>query len=151
MPQFVPKEGQREMTRVLLKQIPQPDLVVGLFTNSAAEIAALGLDAVLADLDQASAVVGSGVVSGEYQFTPSNWTVPGGAQTGDPATHPNVEFQAPAGGTSDIAGYYVRSTNGVLWIVGLNPDVEAGGALKPMPAGATYSVDPSLDTESPTP
>lgn len=138
MPDYIPNEGEEEIMNVLLGKIARPNIFLGLFQNTPANIASLGENIVWSNIVQVTGLVGGN----EVQLLPANWTVPTGAQAGNPATHPQVEFIADVGGASNVAGYYIRSANNKLWVVGVNPEVEASGLLKTMLAAARYRVNP---------
>lgn len=140
MADFMPNEGEEELLNVALGKIPQPALYLGLFTNLPAAIASLGEGAKLEDLTQATGFVGGN----EKTLGAGSWTVPTGAQSGQPATFPQQTFTADTGGASNVCGYYIRSGNNKLWAVGVNPEVEANNTPKQMLAGAVYRVNPQI-------
>jgi hypothetical protein len=141
MADFVPNQGEEEMMNVLLGKIAQPTLYLGLMSNTPAAVDALGDTMLWSNVTQATGFVGGN----EKTFVPATWTVPTGAQSGQAATYPQQEFVADTGGASDVSGYYIRSSNNKLWVVGVNAEVAASGILKTMLAGAKYRVNPSLD------
>ena len=142
MADFTPNQGEEEMNNVLLGKIPQPALFMGLMQNTPANVNSLGEAMQWSNIVQATGFVGGN----EQALLAANWTVPTGAQAGNAATHPQVEFTADAGGASNVSGYYIRSANNRLWAVGLNAEVEVSGVLKTMLAGARYRVNPSIGT-----
>lgn len=140
MADFVPNQGEEEMNNVLLGKIPQPALFLGLMQNTPANVNSLGELMQWSNIVQATGFVGAN----EQAVLAANWTVPTGAQSGNPATHPQVEFTADVGGASNVSGYYIRSANNRLWAVGLSAEVEVSGVLRTMLAGARYRVNPSV-------
>lgn len=138
MADFIPNEGEEEILNVLLGKIARPNIFLGLFQNTPANVNSLGEGMVWSNIVQVTGLVGGN----EIQLLPANWTVPTGAQAGNPATHPQVSLTADVGGADPVAGYYIRSANNKLWVVGLNPEVEVSGILKTMLAGAIYRVNP---------
>ena len=140
MADFIPNEGEAEMLQVLLGKIAKPALYMGLMRNTPTSVASEGEGIVWADILEVSGLVGGNAV----ELTAANWTVPTGASAGNPATHPQVEFTADTGGADNVSGYFIRSANNKLWVVGLNPEVELTNTLKTMLAGAKYRVNPQL-------
>lgn len=143
MADFIPNEGEEEMLNVLLGKIPKPALYLGLMQNTPAQVNSAGEAMTWSNVNQVTGLVGGD----EVELTPANWSVPTGANAGDPATHPQIEFVADSGGADPVSGYYVRSANNKLWIVGVNPEVAANGILKTMLPGARYRVNPQLGAE----
>lgn len=143
MADFIPNQGEEEILNVILGKIAQPTLYMGLFSNTPSNIAGYGEGIVWANITQATGFV----TSNERTLSPASWTVPTGASAGDPATYPQQEFVADTGGASNVGGYYIRSGNNKLWVVGVNPEVAASGVLKSMIAGAKYRVNPQFGAE----
>ena len=140
MADFIPNEGEAEVLNILLGKIAQPTLYIGLMNNSVASVQGFGEAMVWANVVPATGFVGGN----EVAFTPANWTVPTGGSAGQPATHPQIEFTADTGGALSVSGYYIRTGNNKLLVVGLNPEVEGTGTLKAMLEGAKYRVNPQL-------
>lgn len=140
MADFIPNEGEAEILNIVLGKIAQPTLYLGLMNNSVASVQGFGEAMVWANVVPATGFVGGD----EVAFSPANWTVPSGASAGQPATHAQVEFTADAGGADNVSGYYIRTSNNRLLVVGLNPEVEISGVLKSMLEGARYRVNPQL-------
>lgn len=140
MADFIPNQGEEEMLNVLLGKIAQPTLYLGLMSNTPADVNTKGEAMVWTDVTQATGFV----TANEKTLAAGSWTVPTGAQSGDPATFAQQEFTADAGGASNVSGYYIRSSNNKLWVVGVNAEVAASGILKTMLAGAKYRVNPQL-------
>lgn len=134
MTDFVPNEGEAKILSLILNQ----NIHVGLFQNTPAQIAALGDNIKWSDIVQATGFVGGN----EKTLVFADWTIPAGANAGNPATAPQLVFTADVGGASNVAGYYMRTDDNKLIMVGLNPEVEASGVLKTMLAGAVYRVNP---------
>lgn len=143
MADFIPNEGEEELLNVALGKIAQPTLYLGLMSNTPTAINTLGEAMVWADITQATGFV----TANEKTLSPASWTVPTGVNAGNPATYPQQEFTADTGGASDVSGYYIRSSNNKLWVVGVNPEVSASGILKTMLEGAKYRVNPQLGAE----
>ena len=143
MADFIPNQGEEEILNVLLGKIAQPTLYLGLFSNTPANVNGYGETMLWSNITQATGFVSAN----EKTLSSGSWTVPTGASSGNPATYPQQEFVADAGGASDVAGYYIRSSNNKLWGVGVNPEVAASGILKTMLAGAKYRVNPQLGAE----
>ena len=134
MADYVPNEGEEEMMKRILQH---STVYVGLMGNSKANLAGFGEGVVYANLTKITNLS----PSNEIAVTTGQWVIPTGASAGNPATGPTVTFTAGAGGASgSVSGYYVRSAANVILWLGLHPAVEADGALKAMPEGATYSV-----------
>jgi len=135
MADYVPNVGEEEMMKRILQN---STVYVGLMGNTKASLNSLGEAVTYGDLTKITNLS----PSNEIAVTTGQWTIPTGANAGDPATGPTTTFTAGSGGASGaVSGYYVRSgTNVLLWL-GMHPDVEADGPLKSMPEGATYSVD----------
>lgn len=143
MADFIPNEGEEEILNVLLGKIAQPTLYLGLFNNTPANVDSYGEAMVWSNVTQCTNFVGGN----EKTLASGSWTVPTGANAGNPATYPQQEFTADTGGATDVAGYYIRSGNNKLWAVGVNPEVAASGIRKTMLAGARYRVNPQLGAE----
>lgn len=135
MADYVPNVGEEEMMKRILQH---STVYVGLMGNSKANLASFGEGVVLGNLTAITNLT----PSNEIAVTTGQWTIPTGVNSGNPATGPSVTFTASSGGASAaVSGYYVRSATNILLWLGLHPDVDAGGALKAMPEGATYTVD----------
>jgi hypothetical protein len=143
MADFIPNQGEEEILNVLLGKIAQPTLYMGLFSNTPAAINGFGEAITWANITQATGFVSAN----EKTLSPASWTVPTGGSAGNPATYPQQEFVADTGGADDVAGYYIRSGNNKLWVVGVNPEVAASGILKTMLAAAKYRVNPQFGAE----
>jgi hypothetical protein len=132
MSDWIPREGEQ----VALQRITGPALFLGLHKMTASALGALAENVQWSDVVPAD---------GHTDVALASWTVPTGANRGQPATHPVVSF---AGGTGkdSVGGFYIRTDTDppLLLAIGLHPDVAAGGALKPMGEGSRYDVDPSL-------
>lgn len=139
MADFVPNEGEQ----VAMEQILNQTLYLGLFQNTPASIAALGEAIVWANITQATGFVGGD----EKTLSYGSWTIPSGAQAGNPATYPQQEFVADVGGADSVAGYYIRTAGNKLLVVGVNPEVELTGVLKVMAENAKYRVNPQYGAE----
>jgi hypothetical protein len=139
MPDFVPNEGEAKA----LQQILNQTLYLGLFQNTPANILSLGEAIVWGNITPATGFVGGN----EKAITYAGWTIPTGAQAGNPATYPQQEFIASESGASDVAGYYLRTADNKLLVVGLNPEVELTGVLKQMAPNAKYRVNPQYGAE----
>ncbi len=143
MSDFTPNEGEEEMLNVLLGKTSLPTLFLGLFNNSVSNFNSYGDAIIWANIVQATNFTGSD----EKTITPANWVIPTGINKGNPATYPEQTFIADTGGASTVSGYYIRSSNNVLWVVGLHPDVEVDSIPKAMPAGAQINISPQFDLE----
>jgi len=143
MADFTPDEGEEKMNGVLTGKVAFPtNLRVVLFQNTPANINTLGEDIVYADL-----TLSTGFVGGDSKtLTPASWTIPTGASAGQPATYPQLEFEADTGGADDVAGYALVDSDDVIWGLGLNPQVESSGTPVTMLEGAKYRVNPQLGT-----
>ncbi len=136
MADFVPNEGEEKALNVLLNQT----LFLGLFNNTPASIAALGEGIRWSDIVPVTNIVGGN----EKTLTLASWTIPTGVNSGNPATAAQQTFTADTGGSPDVAGYYIRTADNKLLVVGLNPEVEVTGIRKVMLAGAVYRVNPQF-------
>jgi len=135
MADYVPNVGEEWM---MARILTYGTVYVGLMGNSKASLAGLGEGVTYGNLT----LITNLSPGNEIAVTTGQWTIPTGANAGDPATGPTVTFTAGTGGASgSVSGYYVRSPTNVLLWLGLHPDVDADGPLKSMPEGATYSVD----------
>lgn len=143
MADFIPNQGEEEILNVLLGKIAQPTLYLGLMSNTPSNVNGYGEAMVWSNITQATGFV----TSNEKTLSPASWTVPTGASAGNPATYPQQEFEADTGGASDVSGYYIRSSNNKLWVVGVNSEVAASGVLKTMLVGAKYRVNPQFGAE----
>lgn len=139
MTDFVPNEGEEKALNLILNQ----NLYLGLFSNTPAQIAALGDNIVWANIVQATGFVGGN----EKTLTLANWTIPTGGNAGNPATAAQQVFTADTGGASNVGGYYLRTSDNKLLMVGVNPEVEASGVLKTMLQGAVYRVNPQFGAQ----
>lgn len=139
MADFTPNEGEAKA----LQQILNQTLYLGLFQNTPANINTLGESIVWANITPAQGFVGGD----EKTLAYGSWTIPTGASAGNPATYPQQEFTADAGGADPVAGYYVRTADNKLLVVGVNAEVELTGVLKVMAAGAKYRVNPQYGAE----
>lgn len=143
MADFTPNEGEQEMLNILLGKIVQPDLYVGLFQNSVANFESYGDSIVWSNI-----VPVTNIISGyERQLLTSIWVVPSSSDTGDAAVYSEIPFIASTGGADAVTGYYIRSSNNVLWVVGLHPDVELDSIPKAMPENAEIRISPQLGLE----
>lgn len=136
---------------------------LGLHSHTDAELAALGEKATEADLKKVTNVVpalaAGGVAAGfsvsgaEALIAGNDFTIPGGVNEGDPATHPQVEFVAGAGGATSpdgavAGGYYlIDQATGDLYTRASHPEVASSGTRKSMAQDAIYRVNPQLGTE----
>lgn len=134
MTDFVPNEGEEKALQLLLNQ----NLFLGLMQNTPAQIAALGDTLVWANIVAATGFVGGN----EKTLTFAGWTIPTGGSAGNPATYAQQVFTADVAGANNVSGYYIRTSDNKILMVGLNPEVEASGILKTMLAGAVYRVNP---------
>lgn len=134
MTDYVPNEGEEKVLNLILNQT----LYLGLMTNTPANIASLGDNLAWANIVPATGFVGGN----EKTLAFVNWTIPTGVNAGNPATAPQQTFTADAGGASNVTGYYIRTSDNKVLVVGLNPEVEASGVAKTMLAGAVYRVNP---------
>jgi len=139
MADFVPNEGEAKS----LQQILNQTLYLGLFQNTPANIASLGDAIVWSNITAATGFVGGD----EKTLVYGSWTIPVGAQAGNPATYAQQEFVAGEAGASSVAGYYVRSADNKLMVVGVNAEVELTGVLKQMAPSARYRVNPQYGAE----
>ena len=139
MPDYVPNEGEEKALQAILNQT----LKLGLFSNDPAAIQSLGEAVVWSNITPATGFVGGN----EKTLVYAGWTIPTGASAGNPATHAQQEFVADVGGASDVAGYYLKTTDNKLLVVGVNSEVAASGIKKTMLAGAKYRVNPQFGAE----
>lgn len=140
MPSIIPNVGIEVILGTILSGNVAPTLRVEAITDLPDAIDALGDDLTYADLN-----IGTGYVNGDsIPLVQANWVVPTGANAGQAATHPRVEFEGDTGGGSAITGYIVVDQNDVVWVLETNPEVEVDDTPKAMPAGARYQVDPTL-------
>lgn len=134
MTDFVPNEGEAHVLDKILNQT----LYLGLMSNTPAQIAALGDTITWANITQATGFVGGN----EKTLSYGGWTIPSGGSAGQPATYTQQVFTADTGGASNVSGYYIRTSDNKLLMVGVNPEVELSGVLKTMLQGAIYRVNP---------
>ena len=139
MADFMPNEGEEKSLNILLNQT----LYLGLFKNTPAAIAALGESIVWSNITPATGFVGGD----EKTLVFGSWTIPTGAQSGNPATYPQQEFVADTGGADDVCGYYIRTSDNKLLAVGVNAEVAQTGVLKTMLEAAKYRVNPQIGAD----
>lgn len=139
MADFIPNEGEEKALQAILNQT----LYLGLMNNAPAAVNTLGETMKWSDVVQATGFVGGN----EKTLVYGGWTIPTGVNAGNPATHAQQEFVADVGGASDVSGYYIRTADNKLLVVGVNPEVAASGVKKTMLAGAKYRVNPQYGAE----
>lgn len=153
MASYIPNEAEESFLNAAWKN--GEDFFIGLMSNTPAAIAALGENLSWSDIVPVTNVTPSSpggangaAVGAEWRMDSLDFTVPTGANAGDDATHPQIEFLAGAGGASaDVSGYYIRNSSNVLRGVNTNPEVESSGTLKVMAEGAIYRANPALGSE----
>lgn len=141
MADFIPNQGEANALQKILNQT----LYMGLMQNTPTEINGLGEAIVWADIVPSVGYVGGD----EKTLSYGSWTIPTGAQAGNPATYAQQEFVADTGGADPVSGYYIRTADAtpILLVVGVNSEVAASGVLKTMLAGARYRVNPQYGAE----
>lgn len=133
------------------------DFFCGLFANLPAALDVIGREnLVFADLTlitnvtpSSSGAPNGAAVGAEWRMDALDWTIPTGAQAGNDASHPQIEFLAGVGGASAAAsGYYVRNGSNVLVFLNTHPTVESTGtALAMNVEGAIYRANPAPGAE----
>lgn len=151
MPSYTPNIAEEEILRRIWTG---EDHFIGLISNTIAALDALGESMVFADLTQVTNVTpassaANGAAAGvEWRMDPLDVVVPTGAQSGNDATHPQIEFTANAGGASaDVSGYYIRDGGNNLLAVVTDPNVVNTGVRRVMNEGARFRLTPALGAE----